>query len=405
MKMNIEEQVTYLMRGTEYGDEDLKKAMADELRQRLVIAMDEERPLRVYCGYDPTRSDLHLGHTITMRKLRQFQELGHDVTFLIGTYTSLIGDPSDQNKLRPQLTREEVEYNAQTYAQQSYKILDPDKTRIRYNAEWLSKLTFADLINLASNFTIQQFLTRENFKLRWENGDAVFLHETFYAIMQGYDAYSLRADVQIGGTDQLFNIVTAARKVMTFLGEKPNIAIIMGILPGTDGEVRMSKSLGNHIPILAPPDDMYGKVMSIPDKAMSNYFPLVTRWPADEIKALEAGLEDGRLHPRDVKMKLAREIVEIFHDPQSAVSAEENFVRVFQKHDLPVDMPEYVLKPEQSVLDVLEASGMIKSRSEGRRLINQKGIRLDGDVLDDPNQPFPHPGVLQAGKRRFTKVR
>jgi tyrosyl-tRNA synthetase len=379
MNMNIEEQVTYLMRGTEYGDEDLKKAMADELRQRLMAAQDEGRPLRVYCGYDPTRSDLHLGHTITMRKLRQFQELGHDVTFLIGTYTSLIGDPSDKSKLRPQLTREEVEYNAQTYAQQSYKILDPDKTNIRYNAEWLSKLTLADLINLASNFTIQQFLTRENFKLRWENGDAVFLHETFYAIMQGYDAYSLRADVQIGGTDQLFNIVTAARKVMTFLGEKPNIAIIMGILPGTDG--------------------------SIPDKAMSNYFPLVTRWPAAEIETLEIGLKDGRLHPRDVKMKLAREIVEIFHDPQAAVSAEENFVRVFQKHDLPEDMPEYVLKPEQSVLDVLEASGMIKSRSEGRRLINQKGIRLDGDVLDDPNQPFPHPGVLQAGKRRFTKVR
>jgi tyrosyl-tRNA synthetase len=405
MKMNIEEQVAYLMRGTEYGDEDLKGAMADELRQRLIIAKDEGRSLRVYCGYDPTRSDLHLGHTITMRKLRQFQELGHDVTFLIGTYTSLIGDPSDQNKLRPQLTREEVEFNAQTYAQQSYKILDPDKTRIRYNAEWLSKLNFADLINLASNFTIQQFLTRENFKLRWENGDAVFLHETFYAIMQGYDAYSLRADVQIGGTDQLFNIVTAARKVMTFLGEKPNIAIIMGILPGTDGEIRMSKSLGNHIPILAPPEDMYGKVMSIPDKAMSSYFPLVTRWPADEIESLEAGLEDGRLHPRDVKMKLAREIVEIFYDPQSAVSAEENFVRVFQKHDLPEDMPEYALKPEQSVLDVLEASGMVKSRSEGRRLINQKGIRLDGDVLDDPNQAFPHPGVLQAGKRRFTKVR
>ncbi|MBE9473951.1 MAG: tyrosine--tRNA ligase [Chloroflexi bacterium] len=404
MKMNIEEQVLYLMRGTEYGDEDLKKSMADELRQRLIEAEAEDRPLQVYCGYDPTRSDLHLGHTITMRKLRQFQELGHDVTFLIGTYTSLIGDPSDQNKLRPQLTPEQVEYNAHTYAQQAYKILDHDKTTIRYNAEWLSRLTFADLINLASNFTIQQFLARENFKLRWEKGDAVFLHETFYAIMQGYDAYSLRADVQVGGTDQLFNIVTAARKVMTFLGEKPNIAIIMGILPGTDGEVRMSKSLGNHIPILAPPDDMYGKVMSLPDKAMGNYFRLVTRFSAAEIENLEAGIEDGSLHPRDVKMKLAREIVEIFHDSQSAALAEENFVRVFQRRDLPEDMPEYSLESDQSVLDVLEASGMVKSRSEGRRLINQNGVRLDGEVLDDPNQPFPHSGVLQAGKRRFTKV-
>jgi tyrosyl-tRNA synthetase len=402
--MNIEEQVSYLMRGTEYGDEELKEAMAGELRQRLIEAQNEGRPLRIYCGYDPTRSDLHLGHTITMRKLRQFQELGHDVTFLIGTYTSLIGDPSDKNKLRPQLTPEEVEHNAQTYAQQAFNILDQENTSIRYNAEWLSKLNFADLIHLASNFTIQQFIARENFKLRWEKGDAVFLHETFYAIMQGYDAYSLKADVQVGGTDQLFNIVTAARKVMTSLGEKPNIAVIMAILPGTDGEVRMSKSLGNHIPILASPDDMYGKVMSLPDKAMGNYFRLVTRLSAGEIEELEAGIEDGSLHPRDAKMKLAREIVEIFHDQQAAMNAEANFVRVFQKHDLPEDMPEYALKSGQSVLDVLEASGMIKSRSEGRRLINQNGVRLDGEVLDDPNQPFPHAGVLQAGKRRFTKV-
>ncbi|MGW8143596.1 MAG: tyrosine--tRNA ligase, partial [Anaerolineales bacterium] len=377
--MNIEEQVSYLMRGTEYGDEELKEAMAGELRQRLVEAQNEGRTLKVYCGYDPTRSDLHLGHTITMRKLRQFQELGHEVTFLIGTYTSLIGDPSDKNKLRPQLTPEEVEHNAQTYAQQAFKILDPEKTEIRYNAEWLSKLNFADLIRLASNFTLQQFISRENFKLRWEKGDAVYLHETFYAIMQGYDAYSLKSDVQVGGTDQLFNIVTAARKVMTFLGEKPNIAIIMEILPGTDGEIRMSKSLGNHIPIMAPPEDMYGKVMSLPDKAMGVYFRLVTRFSAAEIEEVEAGIECGSLHPRDAKMMLAREIVEIFHDKQAAIEAEENFVRVFQKHDLPEDMPEYALKDSQSVLDVLEASGMIESRSEGRRLIDQKGVRLDGE--------------------------
>jgi tyrosyl-tRNA synthetase len=260
--MNIDEQVSDLMRGTEYGDETLKQAMADELRLRLMEAHQEGRPLRVYCGYDPRTTDLHLGHTITMRKLRQFQELGHEVTFLIGTYTSLIGDPSDKDQLRPQLTPEQVEQNAQTYARQAYKILDPNTTLIRYNAEWLAKLNFADLIRLASNFTIQQFLTRENFKLRWEQGDAVYLHETFYALMQGYDAYAMRSDVQVGGTDQLFNIVTAARKVMTFMGVKPNIAVIMGILPGTDGEVRMSKSLGNHIPIMSTPEDMYGKVMT-----------------------------------------------------------------------------------------------------------------------------------------------
>ncbi len=191
---------------------------------------------------------------------------------------------------------------------------------------------------------------------------------------------------------------------MSSLGEKPNIAIIMAILVGTDGEIKMSKSIGNHIPILAAPDDMYGKVMSIPDTAMSNYFPLVTRWPESEIEALENGLSEGSLHPRDVKMKLAREIVEIFHDPATAASAEQNFVRVFQKHDQPDDMPEYMLKPGQSVLDVLQDSGMIQSRSEGRRLVGQNGVRLDGEVLEDPNQAFPHPGVLQAGKRRFTRI-
>ena len=403
--MNVDEQVALLMRGTEYGDETLKQAMAGELRQRLMEAQYEGRPLRVYCGYDPRTTDLHLGHTITMRKLRQFQELGHEVTFLIGTYTSLIGDPSDKDQLRPQLTPEQVEQNAMTYARQAYKILDADKTIIRYNAEWLAKLNFADLIRLASNFTIQQFLTRENFKLRWEQGDAVYLHETFYALMQGYDAYAMRSDVQVGGTDQLFNIVTAARKLMTFMGEKPNIAVIMGILPGTDGEVRMSKSLGNHIPILAPPEDMYGKVMSVPDKAMSDYFRLVTRWSTPEITELESGLAAGRLHPRDVKMKLAREIVDIFHGAEAAERAEKDFVRVFQQHDLPGDIPDYTLQPGETVLDVLVTGGLAPTRSEGRRLVSQGGVRLDGEVLSDPNQLFPRPGVLQAGKRRFLKVR
>ncbi|HEX9618137.1 MAG TPA: tyrosine--tRNA ligase [Anaerolineales bacterium] len=404
LKTDIDEQVAYLMRGTEYGDEALKQAMADELRQRLIEAQQEGRPLRVYCGYDPTRSDLHLGHTVTMRKLRQFQELGHEVIFLIGTYTSLIGDPSDKDQLRPLLSPEEIEYNARTYAEQAYQILDREKTIIRFNAEWLSQLTFADLIQLASNFTVQQFINRENFKLRWEKGDPVYLHETFYSIMQGYDAYALRADVQVGGTEQLFNIVTAARKIMDFKGVKPNIAILLGILPGTDGEIRMSKSLGNHIPILAPPDDMYGKVMSIPDKAMGAYFRLVTRWTPQEIAELEEGLQSGQVHPRDAKMKLAREIVSIFHDPEAAAQAEGNFVRVFQQGDLPQEMPEYRLQPGQTVLDVLEASGLVASRGEGRRLVAQKGVRLDGQTLEDPNQPFPHPGVLQAGKRRFLQV-
>ncbi len=404
MKMTIDEQVQYLMRGTEYGDEDLKNAMTKELHQRLVEAGREGRPLRVYCGYDPRTSDLHLGHTITMRKLRQFQELGHEVTFLVGTYTSLIGDPSDKDVLRPQLTPAQVDENARTYAEQAYKVLDKDKTIVRYNAEWLSGLKFADLIHLASNFTIQQFLTRENFRLRSEKGDAIYLHETFYAIMQGYDAYALRADVQVGGTDQLFNIVTAARKIMTFLGEQPNIPIIMGILPGTDGVVRMSKSLGNHIPLLSTPEDMYGKVMSLPDMAMGLYFRLVTRWAPAEITMLESGLEQGNLHPRDVKMKLAHEIVSIFYSNEAADGAQQAFVRVFQQGNLPDDMPEYSLLAGQSLLDVLVASKLVNSKSEGRRMVDQKAVRLDGVTLEDASQDFPHPGVLQVGKRRYLRV-
>lgn len=404
MKLTIDEQVQYLMRGTEYGDEDLKNAMTKELHQRLVEAGREGRPLRVYCGYDPRTSDLHLGHTITMRKLRQFQELGHEVTFLVGTYTSLIGDPSDKDVLRPQLTPAQVDENARTYAEQAYKVLDKDKTIVRYNAEWLSGLKFADLIHLASNFTIQQFLTRENFRLRSEKGDAIYLHETFYAIMQGYDAYALRADVQVGGTDQLFNIVTAARKIMTFLGEQPNIPIIMGILPGTDGVVRMSKSLGNHIPLLSTPEDMYGKVMSLPDMAMGLYFRLVTRWTPAEINLLENGLEQGNLHPRDVKMKLAHEIVSIFYSNEAADGAQQAFVRVFQKGNLPEDMPEYSLLTGQSLLDVLVDSKLVSSKSEGRRMVDQKAVRLDGVTLEDASQDFPHPGVLQVGKRRYLRV-
>jgi tyrosyl-tRNA synthetase len=402
--MNIDEQVAYLMQGTEYGDEELKAAMANELRQRLADAEREGRPLRVYCGFDPRTSDLHLGHTVPMRKLRQFQELGHEVTFLVGNYTSLIGDPSDKDKLRPQLTPEEVDHNAHTYAEQAYKVLDREKTLIRFNASWLSELTFAELIQLASNFTIQQFLTRENFKLRWEHGDAIYLHETFYALMQGYDAYAMHTDVQVGGTDQLFNIVTAARKVMTSLGDKPNIAIILGILPGTDGEVKMSKSLGNHIPLLSTPEDMYGKVMSVPDKAMGLFFRLITRWTPPEIAELETGLAEGRLHPRDVKMKLAHEIVSIYHSEAEASRAQESFVRVFQQGSLPEEMPAYRLQPGQSVLDVLISGKLVPSKSEARRMLEQNGVRLDGATLVDPNQPFPHPGVLQVGKRRYLRV-
>ncbi|MGA9397227.1 MAG: tyrosine--tRNA ligase [Anaerolineaceae bacterium] len=402
--MDIKGQVEFLMQGTEYGDDELKAAMAKELSERLVEAEKESRPLKLYAGFDPTSSDLHLGHTVPMRKLRQFQQLGHDVTFLIGNFTSLIGDPSDKDRLRPQLTAEQIQANAQTYADQAFRVLDREKTTIRYNAEWLSKVTFEQLIKMASNFTLQQFVMRENFKLRWERNDPVYLHETFYAIMQGYDAYMLKADVQVGATEQLFNIITAARKIMTQLGARPNIGVLMPILPGTDGVIRMSKSLGNHIPLNATPADMYGKVMSLPDSVMPTYFRLVTRWTPEEINTIEGQLKSGKLHPRDAKMKLAREIVASLFTDKDAGEAEDAFIRLFQQGDIPVEMPEFKLKDGALLVHVLIESGMSHTRSEARRLVDQKGVKLDGKVLSDSNAPFPGPGVLQVGKRRFVKI-
>lgn len=403
--MNIEEQVELLMQGTEYGDEELKQAMTNELRQRLLDAQKEGRPLRVYCGYDPTSTDLHLGHTITMRKLRQFQDLGHEVTFLIGSYTALVGDPSDKNKARPILTEEQVAENAQTYAEQAFRVLDREKTKVRYNGEWLSKLSLVDLIRLGQNFTVQQFLARDNFAKRLEKGEAIYLHETFYALMQGYDAVAMQTDVQVGGTDQLFNIIVAGRKLQEALGQKPLVGIITGILPGTDGVQRMSKSIGNIVPINTGAEDMYGKLMSVPDAAMGIYMRLASRWSPHEIDAFEKDLAGGKMHPRDAKMKMAFEITSIFYGEADARSAQEAFVKTFQKKETPDEMPEYTLTGGQSVLDVILAAEMASSKSEARRLIDQKGVRLDGEVLERGDVPLPHPGVLQVGKRKFLRVK
>ncbi len=403
--MNIEEQVELLMQGTDYGDEDLKKAMSAELRERLLIAEKEKRPLRVYCGYDPTSTDLHLGHTISMRKLRQFQDLGHEVTFLIGSYTALVGDPSDKNKARPVLTEEQVAENAKTYAEQAFRVLDRGKTKIRYNGEWLSKLTLVDLIRLGQNFTVQQFLARENFSKRLEKGEPIYLHETFYALMQGYDAAAMETDIQIGGSDQLFNIIVAGRKLQEALGQKPLVGIITGILPGTDGVQRMSKSTGNIVPINTGANDMFGKLMSVPDSAMGIYMRLVTRWNPHEIAKIEKDLEYGALHPRDAKMRMAKEIASIFYNDDEAESAQEAFVKTFQQKEIPDEMPEYSLQDGQTVVDVILNAKLAESKSKARALIDQKGVRLDGEVLERGDAPFPHPGVLQVGKRRFVRVK
>ena len=405
----LDEQLDVLMSGAEYGDPEITNTMRRELRERLIEAENEGRPLRVYCGYDPRTADLHLGHTISMRKLRQFQEFGHDVTFLIGTFTSLIGDPSDKDKAREQLTREQVEENARTYTEQAFKILDPELTRVRQNDEWLSTLDFADIIRLASNFTVQQFLVRENFKKRVDANEPIYLHELFYGLMQGYDAVAQAADVQVGGQDQLFNILIAGRKLQQALGQKPQVAIITGeSLPGTDGDIKMSKSLGNHIPLLAEPWDMFGKVMSVPDKAMPIYHKLILGWSPTQLEELESGLESGELHPNEVKLRLAHEIVSIFHSPADADAARQRWDEVFRGGSgIPDDIPEEMLTGEERVLDILRRLEMVSSGGEAKRLMKQNGIRLNENPVTDAQAtvtPDMLPAVLQVGKRQFVRL-
>ena len=397
----VDEQLAILMQGAEFGDEETYRVMKQELRERL----EEGRPLRVYCGYDPTAPDIHLGHTVTIRKLRQFQDLGHDVTFLIGTFTGLIGDPSDKDTARAQQTPEQVEENARTYAEQAFKVLDREKTKIRFNGDWLSQLSFADVINLASNFTVQQFLARDNFHKRYDKGDPIWLHEFFYSLMQGYDAVAMETDVQIGATEQLFNLL-AGRKLQEAFDQRPQIAITLPILVGTDGQLRMSKSTGNYIGVDEPPEQQYGKVMSIPDEAMLQYYQLVTRFEPSQIAQIKEELTSSRLHPRDAKMQLAREIVSIFHGDEAAAKAEGHFKTVFQQRELPPDMPEHTLSAPINIVDLMHAAALVSSKREARRLIQQGGVKLDGMVVDSVDS-IVEPGqgeVLQVGRRKFVRL-
>jgi len=397
----VDEQMPILMQGVEYGDPQMQETMEAELRERLA----EGRPLRVYCGYDPTSPDLTLGHTITMRKLRQFQDLGHEAIFLIGDFTGLVGDPSDKGSARRQQTSEELAKKAQTYVDQAFKILDPEKAIIRRNSEWLSKLTFVDLIDMASHFTVQQFLARENFSRRHASGDPIWLHEFLYALMQGRDAVAMETDVQLGGTEQLFNLLVG-RKLQEVFGQKPQICLTFPILVGTDGYLRMSKTTGNYIGIDEPPEEMYGKVMSLPDHVMLDYYTLVTRYTPDQIAPIKKGLADGSLHPRDVKMELAREIVSIFHGDEAAQTAEDHFRTVFQERDLPPDMPEYAIEGPTNIIDLLAASGLTSSKGEARRLIQQGGVRLDGEKIETIEDvvTVEDEAVLQVGKRKFVRL-
>ncbi len=401
----IDQQVAVLMAGAEYGDPQTKENMTRELRERLIEAEREGRPLRVYCGYDPRKPDLHLGHTITMRKLRQFQDFGHEVTFLIGTFTSLIGDPSDKDKAREQLTPQEVEENAQTYTDQAFKILDPDKTIVRRNDEWLAPLDFRDIIKLAQNFTVQQFLVRENFARRIDAEEAIYLHELFYSLMQAYDACAMQSDVQVGGQDQLFNILVAGRKLQTALGQKPLIAVIMGeSLPGTDGEIKMSKSLGNDIPLMTTPEDMYGKIMSVPDKAMPIYHKLLFGYTEDKLAALDQQMQAD---PMAIKKTLAYHVVSEFYGEDGAQQGQKHFEVVIQGAGLPDDMPEYPISAIARVIDILADAGLTESKGDAKRQIKGGGVKLDGAKVEDFDAeiaPDAAPVVLQVGKRKFVRV-
>ena len=398
----VAEQLAALLRGTEFGDARTRATMERELAQRL----EEDRPLHVYCGYDPTSVDLHLGHTLTMRKLRQFQDFGHRVTFLIGNFTGLIGDPSDKDKRRPMLSPEQLAANAQSYADQAFRILDRDRTEVRYNAEWLSKLSFADVIRLASYFTVAQFLERDNFRKRWERHDAIHISEFMYALMQGYDAVALQADVQVGGSDQLFNLM-AGRVLQREFGQAPQVLITLPILVGTDGAVRMSKSMGNYIGIDEAPNDLYGKVMSLPDAAMRDYFTLATTVPLAEIDALLLGVGNGVGSPMDVKKRLAFEVTASLCSPGEAAAAQAYFESTFQRRETPDAMPEHAIEPggESARLDrVLVDAGLAASTSEVRRLVRQRAVRINGEPAAEFAVLLRPGDEVRVGRHRFLRI-
>ena len=399
---SVDEQLQLLMRGVAYGDEGVARAMESELRERLL----EGRPLRIYLGIDPTAPDLTLGHTVPMRKLRQFQQLGHEAVLLIGGFTALVGDPSDRESARPMLTLEEIEANGRTYAEQAFKILDRERTVVRNNAEWLSKLTFQELIKIASHFTVGQFLQRDNFARRRERGDPIYVHEFFYAFMQAYDAVALQTDAQVGATEQLFNLM-AGRTLQRAYGQRPQVAICLPILVGTDGRMRMSKSQGNYIALNDPPEEMYGKVMSLPDDVMIDYFTLVTDVPSEEIEEIRRKLTEQSVNPMDVKKRLAREIVTGLHGREAAAKAEGSFESTFQS-GRPEETSAAALHLEEAsrmgLLDALCSLGVVPSKAEGRRLLRQGAIDIDGDPIASFDVELRVGSVIRVGKHRFLRI-
>jgi len=373
----------------------------------LVERLEEGRRLRVKAGFDPTAPDLHLGHTVLINKLRQFQELGHEVLFLIGDFTGMIGDPTGKNVTRKPLTREEVLENAATYEHQIYKILDPEKTTVLFNSQWMAEMNAADLVHVAAKYTVARMLERDDFNKRYNSSQPIAIHEFLYPLIQGYDSVAMKADVELGGTDQKFNLLVG-RELQKHYGQRPQVILTMPILEGLDGVQKMSKSLGNYIGISEPADEMFGKLMSISDELMWRYFNLLSFRSMREIEQLKSDVSNG-LNPRDVKFQLGQEIVTRFHDRKVADAAQANFVARFQKGNLPDEMPEVVLDSEGGslgVASVLKGAGLTGSTSEAFRMILQGAVRIDGERVADRDMSIQSgcTHVFQVGKRRFARI-
>ncbi|MCL1040543.1 MULTISPECIES: tyrosine--tRNA ligase [Shewanella] len=393
---------------------DLDQALAeikrgtDEilLESDLLEKLKEGRPLRIKLGADPTAPDIHLGHTVILNKMRAFQELGHEVIFLIGDFTGMVGDPSGKNSTRPPLTREQVLANAETYKEQVYKILDPAKTRIEFNSSWLEPLGAAGMIRLASQQTVARMMERDDFKKRYASGQSIAIHEFMYPLLQGYDSVALESDVELGGTDQKFNLLMG-RELQKAAGQKPQTVIMMPLLEGLDGVKKMSKSANNYIGVSEPAGEMFGKIMSISDDLMWRYFELLSFRPLEEIAQLKSDVENGT-NPRDVKIALAKEIIARFHDEAAAEAAHQEFINRFQKGAIPDDIQEIEIVAGEGIgiANVLKDAGLVSSTSEAMRMIKQGAAKLDGEKIEDSRLVLNSgmTGVFQVGKRKFAKI-
>lgn len=380
----------------------------EELERKVAKSIWEDKPLKIKLGLDPSAPDVHLGHTVVLNKMRQFQENGHTIQLIIGDFTGKIGDPTGKSVARKQLTDEEVKHNAKTYFEQFAKVIDMDKVELHYNSTWLSKLNFEDVIQLAGKITVARLLERDDFEERMAFNKPISLHEFFYPLMQGYDSVVLKCDIELGGTDQHFNILMG-RHFQEKYGSEKQVALLMPLLEGLDGVEKMSKSKKNYIGIDESPQEMYGKAMSIPDELMAKYFELITDLKPAEIKELKDGLEAGTLHPRDVKMLLAKTIVRMYHGVEAAEKAEQHFISVFQKGAMPEEIPavQWEGKTEISLIDLLVELKLLSSKSEARRMIENRGVKINGVKATDTKLEVTISNglILQVGKRKFVEIK